>query len=219
MSRPNPEVLHLWYRARTICFDVDSTISPEEGIDVLANHANVGEQVASLTRAAMGGAQRFEDALAARLALIQPTPELIASCLVAHPPRLTQGAASLIAALHRRGAEVHLVSGGFEPFVLPLAEQLSIPAERVHTNRFVFDATGARVDPRCPTSASGGKRIILERLVAAGCPRPLVMVGDGVTDLEARPPADLFIGFGGVVVREKVKANADWFVDSFIELE
>lgn len=40
----------------------------------------------------------------------------------------------------------------------------------------------------------------------------MVMVGDGATDLEARPPADLFIGFGGVAVREVVKQNADWFV-------
>jgi phosphoserine phosphatase len=44
------------------------------------------------------------------------------------------------------------------------------------------------------------------------------MVGDGATDLEARPPADLMIGFGGVVVREKVRDHADWFVTDFKEL-
>ena len=44
------------------------------------------------------------------------------------------------------------------------------------------------------------------------------MVGDGATDLEARPPADGFIGYGGIVVREKVKAGADWFVTDFSEL-
>lgn len=44
------------------------------------------------------------------------------------------------------------------------------------------------------------------------------MVGDGVTDMEARPPAAIFIGFGGNVVREKVKAGADWFVTDFQEL-
>ena len=41
------------------------------------------------------------------------------------------------------------------------------------------------------------------------------MIGDGVTDMQARPPADLFIGFGGVVVRESVKQGADWFVTDF----
>jgi phosphoserine phosphatase len=36
--------------------------------------------------------------------------------------------------------------------------------------------------------------------------------------MEARPPADVFVGFGGNAVREKVKAGADWFVMDFAEL-
>jgi phosphoserine phosphatase len=38
------------------------------------------------------------------------------------------------------------------------------------------------------------------------------MVGDGATDMQAKPPADLFIGYGGVVVREAVRDGADLFV-------
>ena len=41
------------------------------------------------------------------------------------------------------------------------------------------------------------------------------MVGDGATDAEAAPPADAFIGFGGNVVREGVKARAKWYVTDF----
>jgi phosphoserine phosphatase len=59
----------------------------------------------------------------------------------------------------------------------------------------------------------------MAQLLAAGAGQPLVMVGDGVTDIEARPPADLAIGFGGVVVRPRVQAEADWFVHAFDELE
>ena len=33
--------------------------------------------------------------------------------------------------------------------------------------------------------------------------------------MQARPPADAFIGFGGIVVRESVKAGSDWFVTDF----
>jgi phosphoserine phosphatase len=44
------------------------------------------------------------------------------------------------------------------------------------------------------------------------------MIGDGVTDMEAKPTAAAFIGFGGNVVREKVKAGADWFVTDFNDL-
>lgn len=46
----------------------------------------------------------------------------------------------------------------------------------------------------------------------------MVVVGDGATDLEARPPADLFVGYGGVCVRPSVEAGADLFVRSFAEL-
>ena len=41
------------------------------------------------------------------------------------------------------------------------------------------------------------------------------MVGDGVTDLQARPPADLVVGFGCVVTRNAVKEGADLFVTDF----
>jgi phosphoserine phosphatase len=43
----------------------------------------------------------------------------------------------------------------------------------------------------------------------------VAMVGDGATDMDARPPASVFVGFGGVVVRDTVKAGADWFAYDF----
>tara|TARA_R110002050_G_scaffold70707_1_gene152401 strand:- start:1021 stop:1182 length:162 start_codon:yes stop_codon:yes gene_type:complete len=48
------------------------------------------------------------------------------------------------------------------------------------------------------------------------------MIGDGVTDLEARSDdglgASLFVGFGGNQCREKVKEQADVFIYSFQDL-
>jgi hypothetical protein len=38
---------------------------------------------------------------------------------------------------------------------------------------------------------------------------PVMIVGDGITDLEARPPADAFIAFAGVIARDAVIAAAD----------
>ncbi len=80
-SAPSPAVLAVWRSAQAVCFDVDSTVSPDEGIDVLAAHAGVGAEVAELTRAAMGGAVLFEDALRERLAIIEPTREMLDGCL------------------------------------------------------------------------------------------------------------------------------------------
>lgn len=46
----------------------------------------------------------------------------------------------------------------------------------------------------------------------------MVLIGDGATDLEACPPADAFIGYGGNVIREVVKKNSKWFVTDFNEI-
>ena len=59
---------------------------------MLAAHCGAGEAVAEWTAKAMGGSVKFEDALAARLALIEPSRRDVADCLAAHPPRVTPGA-------------------------------------------------------------------------------------------------------------------------------
>jgi phosphoserine phosphatase len=38
------------------------------------------------------------------------------------------------------------------------------------------------------------------------------MVGDGITDLEAKPEVDLFIGYGGVEDRAAVRAGSPVFI-------
>ena len=73
-------------------------------------------------------------------------------------------------------------------------------------------------DASAPTSRDGGKPEVVRRLKAAHGYTRIVMVGDGVTDMQARPPADAFIGYGGVVVRPVVSGGADWFVRDFSEV-
>jgi len=51
--------------ANAVCFDVDSTVIDEEGIDVLAEYLGKGPAVSDWTAKAMGGGVKFEDALAA----------------------------------------------------------------------------------------------------------------------------------------------------------
>ncbi|CAN0444157.1 unnamed protein product, partial [Discosporangium mesarthrocarpum] len=46
----------------------------------------------------------------------------------------------------------------------------------------------------------------------------VVMIGDGATDLQAKPLAEAFVGYGGVTVRPSVREGADWFVYHFREL-
>ena len=62
------------------------------------------------------------------------------------------------------------------------------------------------------TSESGGKGKVIEFLKATHGYKNVVMIGDGATDLESCPPADGFIGFGGNVIREKVRLNSPKFI-------
>lgn len=204
-------------RANAVCFDVDSTVIDEEGIDVLADTLGKGPEVAAWTAKAMDGNIKFEDALAARLEIIRPSRNDIASCLDKHPLRLSPGVDRLVAALHERGTDVFLVSGGFRLMIEPVAERLGVSVENIYANTILFDEGGdyAGFDATEPTSADQGKPKALGAIKAKHGYETMIMVGDGATDAQAKPPADAFIGFGGVVTREAVKEKACWFVKDF----
>ncbi|CAG0895632.1 unnamed protein product [Darwinula stevensoni] len=210
----------MWRHADAVCFDVDSTVCPTEAIDELATFCGKKEQVQRVTIEAMGGKMEFRDALKLRLDIIRPSREAVARFVKDRPHSLTPGIRELVSKLHKRGVQVYLVSGGFQSLIAPVAQELDVPMENVFANRlkFYFDGTYAGFDEEQPTSASGGKGLVVGRLKEKYNYSCLVMIGDGATDMEACPPADAFIGFGGCVVREQVKAGSKWFVYGFQEL-
>jgi phosphoserine phosphatase len=101
----------------------------------------------------------------------------------------------------------------------PVADRLKIPLHRIYANRLLFhnDVEGsfAGFDVNEPTSRDGGKPAVIQQLIDCQSYKPIIMIGDGATDLQAKPPADCFIGYGGIIEREKVKAGADWFIYDF----
>ena len=42
-------VLEIWKKAEAVCFDVDSTVCTDEGLDALGEFCGAGEAVAALT--------------------------------------------------------------------------------------------------------------------------------------------------------------------------
>ncbi|KAF8389942.1 hypothetical protein HHK36_024461 [Tetracentron sinense] len=66
---PSKEVLDIWRNADAVCFDVDSTVCLDEGIDELAEFCGAGKAVAEWTTRVMSGSVPFEQALAARLSV------------------------------------------------------------------------------------------------------------------------------------------------------
>jgi phosphoserine phosphatase len=205
--------------ADAVCFDVDSTVITEEGIDVLAEYLGQYEVVANLTRAAMQGGMKFQDALRQRLEAMKPSRRMILDCIQHHPPTLTPGVAEVIAKLHARGTPVYLVSGGFRMMIEPIAERVGIAKDRIFANTILFDDSAEQqyvgFDANEMTSRDMGKPAAVQHLIDTYQYTTVVMFGDGATDAQAKPPATAFIGFGGVVVRETVKNASDWFITDF----
>lgn len=168
----------------------------------------------------MGGRMTFRTSLEKRLNVLQPSLDVLKKFLKHHKFTLSPGVKDLIQILHARRVCVFLVSGGFHGFIQPLAALLGIPSNQVYANKMLFDVYGnyAGFDKSQPTSEQGGKPAVVKLLKKEYGFRNVVMIGDGATDMEAAPPADAFIGYGGNVVRPAVKSGASWFVTDFNEL-
>lgn len=205
---------------KLICFDCDSTLSAIEGIDELARvrGPEVFALVEEQTRLAMDGKIPVEAVFGRRLAAIQPNQAHIAAIAQQYIDRIEPTAVTTVARLKAAGWTPLIVSGGFRPIIAPLAARLGIA--RVEAVDFYFDAAGnyTGYDEKFPTTRSGGKPEIMQALKAEISPARIVMVGDGVSDLETKPVVDLFVGFGGYVERPKVKAGAGAFIHRLEEL-
>ena len=200
-------------RYRLVFFDVDSTLVTIEGIDVLGDG---NPEIARLTEAAMNGDIPLDEVYGRRLELIQPTRAAVDALAARYAGSLVAGAAETIARLQEAGTLVHFVTAGIEAAVVPLAAKLNVPARNVHAVRLQFDANGnyAGFDRRSFLTKPRGKELVV-RDVRARAHGKAAFVGDGASDLEAKPAVDFFLGFGGVAIRGKVKENADAFVTSF----
>src|SRR5687767_2862591 len=195
-------------RFGSVIFDCDSTLSAIEGIEELAHRHR--EEIARLTEAAMRGEILLEDVYGRRLELVRPTREQVDALGERYVRTIVTDARETIAALLAENIEVRVMSGGIRQAVVTLAHALGLTERAVAAVDVHFDENGeyAGFDESSPLTRSGGKRTVLERWLPE-LPRPIMLVGDGATDLEARPPADTFVAFAGVVERPVVIEAAD----------
>ena len=114
-----------------LVMDVDGTLIRQEGIDLLAQEAGVGEKVAEITAQAMNGELDFAASLEARVALLKGLETSIFPKIL-EQIEVTPGAESLITELHQRGYKVGLVSGGFHEVIDTIARSLGIDLVRAN---------------------------------------------------------------------------------------
>lgn len=206
-------------KAKLLFVDCDSTLSSIEGIDELARLSDpaIFAEVVALTNAAMNGNVPLDEVFGKRMEIIKPDKSMaeeVARLYIAH---IVPGVRELIAYAKSKGWIPVILSGGFEPLIRPLADHLGICHVEAVPLQFNDDGTYAGYGADYPTTRNLGKNEVIMDWKKATLAARAIMIGDGISDLETKPDVDAMVGFGGVVVREKVKLGADVWVESFTE--
>ncbi len=185
---------------RLIAFDMDSTLINIECVDEIADAVGRKAEVAAITEAAMRGEiTDFKDSLRRRLALLKGVTLADMERVYTERLKINPGAAELIAACHKAGMKVLLVSGGFTFFADRVKDRLGIDFAR--SNRLeVVDGqlTGGLVMQAWGDICDGAekRRTLLEVASLLGIePKQCIAMGDGANDLPMMGEAGLSVAY------------------------
>ena len=203
-------------RGKLFFIDCDSTLSTIEGIDELARAKgeDVFEQVVELTHAAMNGEIPIGEVFPRRMDMIRPDRGLCDEVAALYIATMVPGAVEMIRELKEEGWLPVILSGGFAPLIQPLARHLGIDHVEAVPIYFHDDGSYKGYAADYPTTRNLGKNEVIREWKQALLPERVMMMGDGMSDMETQPDVDVFIGFGGVVARTKVASGCDyWLTD------
>lgn len=184
--------------AELLLLDVDSTLTTTEAVDLLAEHAGVGAQVAEITERAMRGELDFGESLAERVATLRGLSVDVFG-QVAPAMTLSPGAVELIAAAKAAGALIGVTSGGFIQLVGPLAAELGLDfCNANHLETEVVDGqellTG-RVLGRVVDREQKARDLLRFAHDNGIDPALTVAIGDGANDLGMFDAAGLSVAY------------------------
>jgi len=190
---------------RLVVFDMDSTLIQGEVINILAQHAGAGGQVAEITAAAMNGEMDFKESFTRRVALLKGLDEKVLAA-TARNLTLTEGAERVISTLKRLGYKIGIISGGFDYFGEYLQNKLGLDyvfanVLEIKDGKVTGNITGDIIDG--PKKAEILKTIATVENINL---QQTIALGDGANDLPMISIAGLGIAYHA---KPMVKANAE----------
>ncbi|MFS0793744.1 phosphoserine phosphatase SerB [Microbacterium sp. 1P10AE] len=188
-----------------VVLDADSTLIRNEVIELLADEAGRGAEVAAATEAAMRGEVDFATSLRTRVAALAGVPvEAFARAIARIEP--TPGVRELIDTVHARGGLVGVVSGGFHEVLDTVAPDLGVDVWRANRLAVADGALTGEVDGPI-VDATAKADTLREWASDQGVPMALTFaIGDGANDLRMMEAAGLGLAFNA---KPAVRANAD----------
>lgn len=203
-----------------VFFDLDSTLCKLEGLDYLAELKGVGEKVRQMTFKAMNGDLDYEKVMKIKMDLLRPSKQDLLEFSKKYLENITPGASEVVESLKKAGIKPFIITGNFRQPALAVARKIGIDDKDVFANEVIFDEKGEykTADFSNPLFKTEGKRVVVQSVLANFPSLKSFFVGDGSTDLAVKGVVDYFIGFGGIVVREKVKKGSDFYVYSLKEV-
>ena len=188
-----------------VVFDADSTLLRNEVIELIADEAGRGPEVAAATEAAMRGEVDFATSLRSRVQALRGVP-LDAFERVRARVEPTPGASELIAAIHARGGRAAVVSGGFHEVLDAVAPPLGVDVWRANRLASADGALTGLVDGEIVDAAAKAASLREWAASYGVSPRRTIAIGDGANDLQMMAASGLGLAFNA---KPAVRAQAD----------
>ncbi|GAA1844950.1 phosphoserine phosphatase SerB [Microbacterium koreense] len=192
-----------------VVLDADSTLLRNEVIELIADEAGRGPEVAAATEAAMRGEVDFAESLRSRVEALRGVP-LSALTRVLARVEPTPGAAELIAAVHARDGRVAVVSGGFHEILDTVAPRLGVDVWRANRLAAPSGVLSGEVDGDIVDAAAKARSLTEWADELAVPVSRTIAVGDGANDLRMMATAGLGVAFNA---KPAVRAQADVVVE------
>ncbi|WP_137843685.1 phosphoserine phosphatase SerB [Microbacterium sp. 2FI] len=187
-----------------VVLDADSTLIRNEVIELIADEAGRGPEVAAATESAMRGEVDFATSLRSRVEALAGVP-VSAFARVLERIEPTPGVRELVAAVHERGGAVGVVSGGFHEILDTVAPDLGVDVWRANRLATAGGELSGRVDGEI-VDAEAKASALREWAAERGVPlHRTIAIGDGANDLRMMAAAGLGIAFNA---KPAVRAQA-----------
>lgn len=220
-----PGCLVRWRSFTNVVFDCDSTLATIEGIDELARLCGKTDEIKALTDQAMNGSIDLSEVYEKRMKLLSPTKEQIVALKQAYKNSTIEGVKPLLSMLDHININRFIVSGGLADAVEEYGLWLGFKPDSVFAVKSTYDPlagswwtgnTDRYMVSRSPSlTATVGKGHVVESQILSTSPGRTCLIGDGSSDLAARPSIDMFICYTGVVARPSVVEAADVVVPDY----